>query len=223
MGRPHDRVQKFAGPEIRRSRSSLCGKTGRHVGEPARRGGGHRRPSVRRLCTTTGNEGQGHRTAGESLGSVGADPSDSSSWGVSHARGGNDLAAGPVDRCPRRSTEDGGVACQRRGPPWSRASAPRGTCHGAAWFERPVPWRRPAPCHSARCRSLPVRWPPRHRRCPHHHRPHAPRWWGHDEQRLRAVEAAVGWRVEMADRYDMRPSATRLRDVLQEVLGRVAA
>ncbi len=53
--------------------------------------------------------------------------------------------------------------------------------------------------------------------------PHAPRRWGHDEERLRAVEAAVGWRVELADRYDMRPSATRLRDVLLEVLGRVAA
>ena len=53
--------------------------------------------------------------------------------------------------------------------------------------------------------------------------PHAPRWWGRDEQRLRAVEAGVGWRLELADRYDMRPSATRLRDLLLEVLGRVAA
>jgi len=53
--------------------------------------------------------------------------------------------------------------------------------------------------------------------------PHAPRWWGKDEQRLRAVEAAVGWRLELADRYDMRPSATRLRGLLLEVLGRAAA
>lgn len=53
--------------------------------------------------------------------------------------------------------------------------------------------------------------------------PHAPRRWGHDERRLRSVEAAVGWRLELADRYDLRPSATRLRDLLLEVLGRVAA
>lgn len=53
--------------------------------------------------------------------------------------------------------------------------------------------------------------------------PHAPRWWGHDEQRLRSVEEAVGWRLELADRYDMRPSATRLRDLLLGVLGRMAA
>lgn len=53
--------------------------------------------------------------------------------------------------------------------------------------------------------------------------PHAPRWWGRDEQRLRTVEAAVGWRLELADRFDMRPSATRLRDLLREVLGELAA
>jgi hypothetical protein len=52
--------------------------------------------------------------------------------------------------------------------------------------------------------------------------PHAPRWWGRDERRLRAVEA-VAWRLDLADRYDMRPSATRLRDLLLDVLGRVAA
>ncbi len=53
--------------------------------------------------------------------------------------------------------------------------------------------------------------------------PHAPRRWGHDEQRLRAVEDTVGWRLELADRYDMRPSATRLRDLLLEVIVREAA
>ena len=53
--------------------------------------------------------------------------------------------------------------------------------------------------------------------------PHAPRRWGHDEQRLRAVEAEVGWRLELADRFDIRPSATRLRDLLMGVLGEVAA
>jgi len=53
--------------------------------------------------------------------------------------------------------------------------------------------------------------------------PHAPRWWGHDEQRLRALEAAIGWRFELADRFDMRPSATRLRALLLEVLGEMAA
>lgn len=53
--------------------------------------------------------------------------------------------------------------------------------------------------------------------------PHAPRRWGDDERRLRAVEAEVGWLLELADRYDMRPSAPRLRDLLVEVLGQAAA
>jgi hypothetical protein len=53
--------------------------------------------------------------------------------------------------------------------------------------------------------------------------PHAPRWWGDDERRLRAMESGVGWRFELADRFDMRPSSTRLRDLLLGVLGGVAA
>ncbi|HYH49771.1 MAG TPA: hypothetical protein VEG38_09505 [Acidimicrobiia bacterium] len=53
--------------------------------------------------------------------------------------------------------------------------------------------------------------------------PHAPRWSGRDERRLQAMEAAIGWRFELADRFDMRPSATRLRDILLWVTGQVAA
>jgi hypothetical protein len=52
--------------------------------------------------------------------------------------------------------------------------------------------------------------------------PHAPRWWGRDERRLRAVELD-GWRLELADRFDMRPSARRLRDLLLHVLQPLAA
>ena len=52
---------------------------------------------------------------------------------------------------------------------------------------------------------------------------HSPRRWAFDEQRLRAVEAAVGWRLELADRFDIRPSATRLRDLLLGVMGELAA
>jgi hypothetical protein len=53
--------------------------------------------------------------------------------------------------------------------------------------------------------------------------PHAPRWWGNDERRLRTVEEAVHWRLELADRFDLRPSATRLRALLLDVLRPLAA
>lgn len=52
--------------------------------------------------------------------------------------------------------------------------------------------------------------------------PHAPRWWGRDDRRLGRMEA-MGWRIEQADRGDLRPSATRLRGLLVEVLGRPVA
>lgn len=52
--------------------------------------------------------------------------------------------------------------------------------------------------------------------------PHAPRRWGRDDRRLRQVEN-LGWRIEQADRGDIRPSATRLRTLLLEVLGQSAA
>ena len=145
-----------------------------HVGEPVRRSGGDRRSAVRRLCAAPGDEDRCHRTAVESLGPMGTDPSDSSSWSLPHAGGGNRLAARPVGRGPRRSSEDGGVACQRRGPSWPRAATDRGACHGAAWFKRPVPGRRTAPRHRAGCRSLPLRWAAGHRRRPHARRLRGP-------------------------------------------------
>lgn len=52
--------------------------------------------------------------------------------------------------------------------------------------------------------------------------PHAPRWWTRDERRLRRVEA-TGWRIELGDRYDLRPSSTRLRARLVDMVGLVAA
>jgi hypothetical protein len=51
---------------------------------------------------------------------------------------------------------------------------------------------------------------------------HAPRRWGRDDRRLRRVEE-LGWRIEEADRGDMRPSATRLRTLLLDLLGHAAA
>lgn len=47
------------------------------------------------------------------------------------------------------------------------------------------------------------------------------RWW-QDERRLRAVEA-LGWHLELGDRYDVRPSSTGLRDRLVGWLGPMAA
>jgi hypothetical protein len=52
--------------------------------------------------------------------------------------------------------------------------------------------------------------------------PHAPRRWGRDDRRLRRIED-VGWRIEQADRGDVRPSSTRLRALLVGVLGRPVA
>jgi len=51
---------------------------------------------------------------------------------------------------------------------------------------------------------------------------HAPRRWGHDRRRLGAIEN-IGWRIEQADRGDMRPSSTRLPILLGGVLSRAAA
>jgi hypothetical protein len=51
---------------------------------------------------------------------------------------------------------------------------------------------------------------------------HAPRRWGTDDRRLRRVEE-LGWRIEEADRGDMRPSAARLRTLLLDLLGQSAA
>jgi hypothetical protein len=48
-------------------------------------------------------------------------------------------------------------------------------------------------------------------------RPHGPRAIEHDETRLAAVEA-LGWRVETADRLDLRPGETRLRGRLVALL-----
>jgi hypothetical protein len=52
--------------------------------------------------------------------------------------------------------------------------------------------------------------------------PHAPRRWGRDDRRLRRVED-VGWRIEQADRGDLRPSSTRLRALLVDALGLAVA
>jgi hypothetical protein len=48
---------------------------------------------------------------------------------------------------------------------------------------------------------------------------HAPRRWGRDDRRQRHVEA-IGWRIEQADRGDLRPSGFRLRTLLEHVLDR---
>ncbi|MEW6474091.1 MAG: hypothetical protein AB1679_17705 [Actinomycetota bacterium] len=46
---------------------------------------------------------------------------------------------------------------------------------------------------------------------------HGPRRWKHDDDRQDEIEA-VSWRIERADRFDIRPSATRLRKLLTSVL-----
>jgi hypothetical protein len=47
---------------------------------------------------------------------------------------------------------------------------------------------------------------------------HPPRQWGADDERQDAIEA-LGIRLERTDRFDLRPSSTRLRDLLIKVLG----
>ena len=47
---------------------------------------------------------------------------------------------------------------------------------------------------------------------------HSPRAWPRDDRRLARIEA-IAWRIEESDRFDLRPSATRLRSLLTEVLG----
>jgi very-short-patch-repair endonuclease len=46
---------------------------------------------------------------------------------------------------------------------------------------------------------------------------HGPRRWGLDARRQAAIEA-LGWRVERADRFDLRPSSTRLFRLLTAIL-----
>jgi hypothetical protein len=48
--------------------------------------------------------------------------------------------------------------------------------------------------------------------------PHSPRAWARDDRRLARIEA-IAWRIEESDRFDLRPSATRLRAPLTTVLG----
>ena len=47
---------------------------------------------------------------------------------------------------------------------------------------------------------------------------HPPRAWRRDDRRLARIEA-VSWQIEEADRFDLRPSSTRLRTLLNDVLG----
>jgi hypothetical protein len=46
---------------------------------------------------------------------------------------------------------------------------------------------------------------------------HGPRRWQLDARRQAAIER-IGWRLERADRFDARPSSTRLFDVLRPIL-----
>jgi hypothetical protein len=50
---------------------------------------------------------------------------------------------------------------------------------------------------------------------------HAPRRWLADDTRQARIEA-LAWRIERADRYDLRPSATRLRSLLAHLLSQPA-
>jgi hypothetical protein len=44
---------------------------------------------------------------------------------------------------------------------------------------------------------------------------HGPRQWGRDDDREARIEA-LGWRIEPVDKFDLRPSSTRLRELLAE-------
>ena len=46
---------------------------------------------------------------------------------------------------------------------------------------------------------------------------HSPRAWARDDRRLARI-VAVAWRIEESDRFDLRPSATRLRALLTDLL-----
>ena len=46
---------------------------------------------------------------------------------------------------------------------------------------------------------------------------HSPRVWARDDRRLARIEA-IAWRIEEADRFDLRPSSTRLRNLVVDVL-----
>jgi hypothetical protein len=46
---------------------------------------------------------------------------------------------------------------------------------------------------------------------------HPPRAWARDDRRLARIEA-IAWRIEESDRFDLRPSSTRLRTLLRGVL-----
>ena len=46
---------------------------------------------------------------------------------------------------------------------------------------------------------------------------HGPRRWRLDARRQAAIER-IGWRVERADRFDVRPSSTRVLDLLSKIL-----
>ena len=46
---------------------------------------------------------------------------------------------------------------------------------------------------------------------------HPPRAWARDDRRLARIEA-IAWRIEESDRFDLRPSSTRLRTLLTSVL-----
>jgi hypothetical protein len=50
---------------------------------------------------------------------------------------------------------------------------------------------------------------------------HGPRRWALDDRRQALIEA-LGWRVLRADRYDLRPSSTRLFELLSAILGEPA-
>lgn len=46
---------------------------------------------------------------------------------------------------------------------------------------------------------------------------HGPRRWAADEERQARIES-LGWKIERADRFDLRPSSTRLRTALRALL-----
>ena len=50
---------------------------------------------------------------------------------------------------------------------------------------------------------------------------HGPRQWNTDDEREARIEA-LGWRIEPVDKFDLRPSSTRLREFLAQFFGEEA-
>jgi hypothetical protein len=128
-----------------------------------------------------------------------------------------------VDAWDRAGPVRGGERIRLALAPYS-AGAETGSVKAAHVLRRICDWGLPAPLceyeirdeHGGWVATVDFAWPPWRQVLEYDgDEAHGPRRWGLDASRQAAVEA-LGWRV--ADRFDLRPSATRLVDLLTGVL-----